>query len=64
MVDASEADQSWHLLTGDKVTVKTDVTKEQLTASTFKAPTLTFTAYAVQKENINSAADAWAKVNA
>ena len=62
VVDASEADQSWHLLTGDKVTVKTGVTKEQLTASTFKAPTLTFKAYAVQFEHIAGVNAAWNEV--
>lgn len=41
------------------ITVSADLTKENIPAAN---PTLTFTAYAVQKENITTAADAWAKV--
>jgi len=54
-VPASAADQT--------VTVNSDVTKEMLTAKDFANPTLTFKAYAVQKDNVASASDAWAKVN-
>ena len=45
------------------VTVKEGVTKQQLSAAKTDAPTLTFTAYAVQKDNVASAADAWAKLS-
>lgn len=65
-VDAAtaKAGASYDVLTGNQVTVKETVTKEQMKALTpANYPTLTFTAYAVQKDNINSAADAWAKVN-
>lgn len=41
------------------ITVSADLTKENIPAT---PTTLTFTAYAVQKENIDTAADAWAKV--
>lgn len=51
------------MLKGDAVTVNSDVTKEMLTAKDFANPTLTFKAYAVQKDNVASASDAWAKVN-
>ena len=51
------------VLKGDAVTVNSDVTKEMLTAKDFANPTLTFKAYAVQKDNVASASDAWAKVN-
>ena len=54
---------SYSILKGDKVTVKDTVTKammDALTADTY--PTLSFTAYAIQKEGISSASDAWAKV--
>ena len=45
------------------VKVKEAVTKAQMEAiKTSGQPTLTFTAYAVQKDNITSAADAWAKI--
>lgn len=41
------------------ITVSADLTKENIPAAN---PTLKITAYAVQKENIDTAADAWAKV--
>ncbi len=62
-VPASAADQTFSVLAGDAVTVNSDVTKEMLTAKDFANPTLTFKAYAVQKDNVASASDAWAKVN-
>ena len=62
-VPASNADQTFSVLKGDAVTVNSDVTKEMLTAKDFANPTLTFKAYAVQKDNVASASDAWAKVN-
>ena len=75
-VGASNADQPFAVLANNQVTVNDTVTKGMMNAfDTNKdgqisgdevdaLPTLTFTAYAVQKENINSVADAWAKVNA
>ena len=62
-VPASNADQTFSVLKGDAVTVNSDVTKEMLTAKDFTNPTLTFKAYAVQKDNVAYASDAWAKVN-
>lgn len=62
-VSASDADQTFPVLAGNAVTVNSDVTKEMLTAKDFASPTLTFKAYAVQKDNVASASDAWAKVN-
>ena len=62
-VPASAADQPFSVLKGDAVTVNSDVTKEMLTAKDFANPTLTFKAYAVQKDNVASASDALAKVN-
>ena len=62
-VSASNADQTFSVLKGDAVTVNSDVTKEMLTAKDVANPTLTFKAYAVQKDNVASASDAWAKVN-
>lgn len=50
----------------NKVLVKETVTKAMMDAiekAPATAPTLTFTAYACQKDNIVSAADAWAKIN-
>lgn len=68
-VAASTNDQSFRILTNDEVTVKEGVTKsmmETLKATTSPLPvqpTLTFTAYAVQKDNVLTVADAWAKAN-
>ena len=62
-VPASNADQTFSVLAGDAVTVKSDVTKTMLETAKTDAPTLTFQAYAVQKDNVASASDAWAKVN-
>ena len=47
------------------VTVKSDVTKammDSLIVDNAVQPTLTFTAYAVQRDGVDSAAEAWAKV--
>ena len=62
-VPASAADQTFSVLADNAVTVKNTVTKAMLTADDFTNPTLTFKAYAVQKDNVASAADAWAQVN-
>lgn len=61
-VSSSAADQSFSVLTDDKVTVKNNVTKANLTAIT-KNPTLTFQAYAVQKDNVATAYAAWQIAN-
>ena len=58
------ADVSYPVLRDNRVIVSTDVTKELIAnknAATDK-PTLTFKAYAVQKDNVASAEDAWAKI--
>ena len=63
---AATAADSFDVLTGNQVSVKTDVTKQMMNALKAEGatqPTLTFTAYAVQKDNINSAAEAWAVAN-
>lgn len=62
-VSASDADQTFSVLKGDAVTVNSDVTKEMLTAKDFANPTLTFKAYAIQKDHFTTADAAWAKVN-
>ena len=61
-VSASAADADFVVLKYNQVTVKKDVTKQQLQATTDTLPTLAFTSYAVQKDNIADAATAWAKV--
>lgn len=62
-VPASNADQTFPVLKGDAVTVKDTVTKEMLTAKDFTNPTLTFKAYAIQKDHFTTADAAWAEVS-
>lgn len=57
-VNGATADSVFSVLKGDKITVSETLTKADIQNIT--GPTLTFTAYAVQKEGINTAADAWA----
>ena len=61
-VAAATTDTDFAVLKNNQVKVLDTVTKEMLTGQGFTAPTLTFTAYAVQKDNIATAAEAWAKV--
>ena len=61
-VSASAADQTFSVLLNDQVTVSETLTKAEINAITAD-PTLSFTAYAVQKEGMATAADAWAAVN-
>lgn len=60
-VGAVTADTDFAVLKDNKVTVSDTLTKEDIKNIT--NPTLTFTAYAVQKDGIDTAADAWAKVS-
>ena len=55
------ADEVFPVLKDDKITVSNTLTKEEI-QNIADEPTLTFTAYAVQKEGINTAADAWATI--
>lgn len=66
-VAKTAADAEFSVIKDNKVNVLGTVTKEMLNAldsgSTATYPTLTITAYAVQRDsNITTAADAWAKV--
>ena len=59
-VGATSSDTAFDVLLDNKVTVNDTVTKTMLNAlDGSNNPTLTFTAYAVQKDNINNVADAW-----
>ena len=63
-VGAVTSDTSFDILENNKVTVSDTLTKADVNNITAEnQPKLTFTAYAVQKECIDTAADAWAKVN-
>lgn len=63
----SDSDVEYYVLEDNKVKVKDEVTKEMLNALTEK-PTLTFTAYAVQRDSdieaIDTPAEAWALAEA
>lgn len=58
-VNGATDDSVFSVLKGDKITVSNTLTKEEI-QNIADDPSLTFTAYAVQKEGINTAADAWA----
>ena len=62
-VPASAADQTFSVLAGDAVTVKSNVTKTMLETAKTDAPTLTFKAYAIQKDHFTTADAAWAEVS-
>ncbi len=60
-VDASIENQEFFILTNNTVTVNQSVTKADMEALTQDTlPTLTFKAYAVQKAEVNTVAEAWA----
>lgn len=60
-VTNSATDQDFYVLKDNKVYVKDTLTKADIKDITTD-PTLTFTAYAVQKENVKDVATAWALV--
>lgn len=60
-VSAVTADTDFSVLKDNKITVKDTLTKEDIKDITTN-PTLTFTAYAVQKDGIADAATAWSKI--
>ena len=59
-VKGATTDSVFSVLAGDKITVSKSLTKADIQNIT--DPTLTFTAYAVQMEGINTAAEAWEKI--
>ena len=60
-VSAVTADTDFSVLKDNKIIVKDTLTKEDIKNITTN-PTLTFTAYAVQKDGIADAATAWSKI--
>lgn len=62
-VTKKDTDQPFDVLKGNKVTVSNTLTKENADAITGD-PKLTVAVYAVQKEGINTPADAWATAKA
>ena len=61
-VGAVTADTDFYVLKDNKVIVSDTLTKEDIKGITTN-PTLTFTAYAVQKDGIADAAAAWGKIS-
>ena len=62
-VTSSTTDTEYYVLSGNLVTVKDSVTKEDFAGLKGTMPTLTFTAYACQKDNVSTATQAWNFVN-
>ena len=63
--DTAKTGTSYQVLKGDTVTVLDSVKKSDMEAiknGTVDEPTLTFTAYAVQKDGFDTAALAWAEI--
>ncbi len=63
-VGAVTADTSFDVIKDNVITVSENLTKAEVNNVVALNPKLTFTAYAVQKDGVASAADAWAKVSA
>lgn len=63
-IPSADTDTELSVLMNDLVTVKEEVTKQQFTEIEDDLPFMTFTAYAVQRDNLADAATAWAKVSA
>lgn len=62
-VNAVTADTDFYVLKDNMVTVSETLTKVDIKDLTENHPQLIFTAYAVQKDGIGTAAEAWAKVD-
>lgn len=65
-VQASDEDQTFAVLNGNKVSVKSSVTKAMMDALTDEnadKPTLTVRAYACQQANVANVSDAWKNIS-
>lgn len=63
-VGAAAADTSFEVIKGNLITVSENLTKTEVNTVVTVQPKLTFTAYAVQKDGVTTAAGAWAKASA
>lgn len=61
-VSASTADQPFAVLKGNTINVLGDVIEATLEQAETNKPTLTFNAYAIQKDNTGDANEAWTKL--
>lgn len=57
--ETAKAGHEYPVLEGDKVTVSDTLTKSELQELASNNPTLTFTAYAVQQEGVDTPQEAW-----
>ena len=62
-VDASNADQEFPVLKDNKITVSDTLTKIDINEKLTGTPKLSITAYAIQKDGMNNAAEAWAAIH-
>ena len=62
-VTTSGTDQTFELITDNKVTVKTSVTKDDIKDIGVNYPTISFTAYAIQRSGFDTAGAAWTEVS-
>lgn len=62
VVDAADTDAEFAVLKDDQVEASEDLTKTELEAMGKAAPKLSFTAYAVQFDNVDDAQAAWDEV--
>lgn len=63
-LDFTSVETSYGILANDKVTVSQNLTKTEVNSiAAGTRPTLTFTAYAIQKEGFTTAAAAWAEAS-
>ena len=61
-VDANAADQEFPVLKDNKITVSDTLTKIDIKGISTKTPKLSITAYAIQKDGMDTAEKAWAAV--
>ena len=62
VVDASKANQEFPVLKDNKITVSNTLTKIEINEKLTETPKLSITAYAIQKDGMDSAAKAWAAI--
>ena len=63
VVSSDTSAQEFDVLADNIVTVSENLTKAEIDTVINSQPTLTFTAYAVQKDNIDDVTNAWAEAN-
>lgn len=61
-VDAKDAAQEFPVLKDNKITVSDTLTKVDISGISTKTPKLSITAYAIQKDGMATAAEAWAAI--